>query len=152
MSAGTSRSTLGARLKQQRKTLGVSATATAEAAGISRVTLHRLERDEDSVALRALIATARVLGLQLSLASPTDATPAAQAQLPLDIRLQDYPQLRQLAWQVSDARHSLAPHEALALYTREWRHVDVDALTDGERMLLRALAKTFGQPVLDPRV
>ena len=146
------KSTLGTRLRQQRKMLGVSATATAEAAGISRVTLHRLERDEDSVALRALLATARVLGLHLSLESPTDAAPAAQAQLPVAIPLQDYPQLRQLAWQVSDARHSLAPHEALALYTREWRYVDVDALPDGELMLLRALAKAFGQPVLDPRV
>ena len=35
---------LGAQIRAQRKALGVSATVIAEAAGVSRVTLHRIEK------------------------------------------------------------------------------------------------------------
>ena len=35
---------LGAQIRARRKALGVSATAAAESAGMSRVTLHRIEK------------------------------------------------------------------------------------------------------------
>jgi DNA-binding XRE family transcriptional regulator len=44
---------LGMRLAQRRKTLRVSATVAAEAAGMSRVTLHRIENGEPSVTMTA---------------------------------------------------------------------------------------------------
>ena len=44
---------LGEQLRAQRKRLGVSATTAAEAAGMSRVTLHRIERGEPSVTMGA---------------------------------------------------------------------------------------------------
>ena len=37
---------LGARIRARRKSLGVNATAAAESAGMSRVTLHRIEKGE----------------------------------------------------------------------------------------------------------
>ena len=44
---------LGAQLRAQRKALKVNATVAAEAAGISRVTLHRIEKGEPSVTMGA---------------------------------------------------------------------------------------------------
>ncbi len=55
------------------------------------------------------------------------------------IRLTDCPQLQRLAWQ----RHGVAevtPTEALALYERNWRHVDLSAMEPRERTLVDALA------------
>lgn len=42
---------LGEKIRAQRKALKVNATATAQAAGMSRVTLHRIERGEPSVTM-----------------------------------------------------------------------------------------------------
>ena len=44
---------LGEQIRGQRTALRLSATVTAEAAGVSRVTLHRIEKGEPSVALGA---------------------------------------------------------------------------------------------------
>lgn len=145
---------LGATLRTRRKALGISTTAAAEAAQISRITWHRLEKGEDSVALRSFLAAARVLGLQPSLAeaAATAADPGPhlplQAWLPLHIPLQDYPQLRSLAWQVSDGAHTLSPREALGLYERNWRHLAIDQLQANEHALIAALRQTFGPQAL----
>ncbi|MBC7603974.1 MAG: helix-turn-helix domain-containing protein, partial [Ramlibacter sp.] len=40
--------TIGATLRARRKAMKVSAVAASEAAGISRVTLHRIEKGEPS--------------------------------------------------------------------------------------------------------
>ena len=44
---------LGAQLRARRKALRVSSTVAAEATGMSRVTLHRIEKGEPSVAAGA---------------------------------------------------------------------------------------------------
>ncbi len=59
---------LGAGIRARRKQLRVSATAAAEAAGLSRVTLHRIECGEPTVALGLVQRAAAALGLQLQLA------------------------------------------------------------------------------------
>lgn len=132
---------LGEHLRAARKRQGVSAVAAAEAAGISRVTLHRIERGEPSVAVGTWIAVASALGLTMELrnglASPD--TP----QVPEQIRLADYPQLRQLAWQLEGVE-ALAPREALEMYERNWRHVDKAALSDKELALIDALSRSLG--------
>lgn len=46
---------LGARIRAQRKALRVSATALAEAAGMSRVSVHRIEQGEPSVTIGAYL-------------------------------------------------------------------------------------------------
>jgi DNA-binding XRE family transcriptional regulator len=45
---------IGGRIRRRRQQLGVSALATAAAAGISRVTLHRIETGAASVTVGAL--------------------------------------------------------------------------------------------------
>ncbi len=140
---------LGQTLRAARQALGISMTAAAEAAQISRVTWHRLEKGEPTVALGLMLAAARVLELDLHLqpfqASTGGAADAlAGKSLPLQIRLEDYPQLRQLAWQVGDGRQTLTPREALGLYERNWRHVQAELLEPREQALLDGLREVFG--------
>lgn len=137
--------TLGAAIRAHRKRLRVTATATAEAAGISRVTLHRIERGERSVAMGAYAAVASVLGLSLQLHDPLASSAGSEADGPLpdSIPLADYPQLQALAWQLNRAT-ALTPREALDLYERNWRHVDTAAMGPHERALLNRLVRTLG--------
>jgi transcriptional regulator with XRE-family HTH domain len=137
---------LGQRLRARRKALGVNATTAAEAAGMSRVTLHRIERGEPSVTMGAYLSAAAVLGLAFDLLDPH--TPGSKAEdeppvLPASIVLADYPQLKRLAWQLHDATE-LTPKEALDLYERNWRHVDPHAMDPRERALVKALARELG--------
>ena len=137
----TSLTALGERLRRERKRQKVTAVAASEAAHISRVTLHRIERGEPGVAIGAWIAAADALGLAFDLA---DTKPAPRrVALPNPIRLADYAQLKKLGWQLrKDAE--LTPEEALDLYERNWRHVDVDRLAGKELSLIRALSTRIG--------
>lgn len=60
----------------------------------------------------------------------------------------DYPQLKQLAWQVLGTVE-LTPAEMLSIYERNWRHVDVQALAPRERHLVDALRMALGVPLGD---
>lgn len=138
---------LGRALRARRKALGISMAAAAEAAQISRVTWHRLEKGEPTVALGSWLAAARVLDMDLRLqATDTAASAAAcplDAGLPLRIRLDDYPQLRRLAWQVGDSAEAVLPREALGLYQRNWRHLQPELLEPRERSLIDALRQVY---------
>ena len=136
--------TLGLRIRDHRKALCISATDAAEAAGMSRVTLHRIERGEPSVAMAAYFSATAALGLELQVVSPPQRTrggradPIAPAELPVAIRLADYPQLERLAWQQHGVVE-VSPAEALSLYERNWRHVDLLAMDPREHALVKAL-------------
>jgi transcriptional regulator with XRE-family HTH domain len=134
--------TLGEQLRARRKQLGIAAASAAEAAGLSRVTLHRIERGEPGVTLGAWAGVAEALGLQLALVDPQAPVPAPA--LPARIRLADHPQLRKLAWQLHGVEE-LTPQEALSLYERNWRHVDQGALQPQERALIDLLGATLGK-------
>jgi transcriptional regulator with XRE-family HTH domain len=133
---------LGEQLRAAREQQKVSAVAAAEAAGVSRVTLHRIERGEPSVAMGAWIAVATTLGATLGLLHPHAAAKTSLA-LPERIRLDDYPQLRKLAWQLPGVQE-LSPKEALDLYERNWRHVDRASLSPAESSLIEALSQALG--------
>jgi transcriptional regulator with XRE-family HTH domain len=136
---------LGARLRAHRKALRVNATTTAEAAGISRVTLHRIEHGEQSVTMGAYAAAIAALGLDLALVDPRANDTPPKKPLPKRIKLADYAELRRLAWQRADAeRATVTPKEALALYERNWRHVDRAAMSHVERELVQRLVDTLG--------
>jgi transcriptional regulator with XRE-family HTH domain len=135
---------LGRKIRAQRKTLGVNATATAEAAGISRVTLHRLERGEPTVNMGAYASVMLALGLNLAIGTRVDETHAGF--IPVRIHLDDYPQLKKLAWQIK-ADTDLTPTEALGIYERNWRHLDHLALSPSERQLIDALRLGLGKGV-----
>lgn len=137
---------LGAAIRGRRKALGVSATVTAEAAGMSRTTLHRIERGEVSVAMGAYMSVVAALGLELEVFDPEARRAAAKTAspaVPPKIQLADYPQLAALAWQLHGVTE-LSPPEALELYERNWRHVDHDAMDPAERALVTALVNQLG--------
>lgn len=133
---------LGAHIRAQRKALHLSATATAEAAGLSRVTLHRIEKGAPSVAMGAWCSVMGALGMALQAHSATaEAHPQASDRsgwIPARVALSDYPQLRALAWQVHGT-DTLTPVEALGIYERNARHLDLQAMTSEEQALLHAL-------------
>ncbi|MFV0493828.1 helix-turn-helix domain-containing protein [Mycobacterium sp.] len=58
---------IGEELRGRRKELRISAATAAEAAGVSRVTLHRIESGTPSVTVGAYMNAAAALGLQLEL-------------------------------------------------------------------------------------
>lgn len=141
---------LGAQLRAHRKGLRVSATATAEAAGLSRVTLHRIEKGEPSVAMGAWVQVVSVLGLRLTAAASSNdspPSPSTEGWIPVRIPLADFPQLKALAWQVHGT-NTLTPVEALDIYERNARHLDTNALTARERALWQALQAGFGRSQL----
>jgi transcriptional regulator with XRE-family HTH domain len=137
---------VGRKVKARRKELGISAVAAAEAAGISRVTLHRVEKGEPSVTAGAYVAASAALGLHLDVISDATGQAAAEADrkgwIPARVRAADYPVLRQLAWQVHGASE-LTPREALGIYERNWRHVDVNKLSQREQDLIDGLRQAF---------
>lgn len=134
---------LGTRIRARRKSLRVSATTAAEAAGMSRVTLHRIESGEPSVTMGAYANAMAVLGLTLDVVLPAQPKPEVQAA-PGKIRLADYPQLRRIGWQLPDGAE-LTPEEALNLYERNWRHVDRAGMDARENELLEALIRGPGK-------
>ncbi len=136
---------LGEQLRAQRKHLGVSATTAAEAAGMSRVTLHRIERGEPSVTMGAYLNAAAALGLALGVVEPQPPPPGRgqAASAPKRIRLADYPQLARLAWQ-HQGTSDVTPAEALSLYERNWRHIEQGALAPHERALIQQLVASLG--------
>lgn len=87
-----------------------------------------------------------VLGLEVAV-SPREARPPGERRdrpnwLPARLRVDDYPRLRELAWQVP-AGAELTPREALDIYERNARHLDPAGLTTEERDLVDALRLAF---------
>lgn len=140
---------LGQQIRAHRKALRVSATTAAQAASMSRVTLHRIESGEPSVTMGAYLNVMAALGLDFDIVTPAIATADKSEQdrsgwIPARIRLTDYPQLKQLAWQIQGT-DALTPREALDIYERNWRHLDLDAMEPRERQLVDALRLALGE-------
>lgn len=76
---------LGDQIRERRKHLKLSATAAAEAAGMSRVTWHRLERGEPSVTMGAYLNALVALGLELQAADPSAAAAAPTADAAVEL-------------------------------------------------------------------
>lgn len=140
---------IGSQIRAQRKLLRISATVAAEAAGMSRITLHRIENGEPSVTIGAYLNAMAALGMAFGVISPVApvapvADEARRGWLPARVRLADYPQLKQLAWQVQGT-DELTPQEALGIYERNWRHLALSALTPQEQDLIDTLRRVFGE-------
>lgn len=142
---------LGQQIRAHRKALRISATTAAEAAGMSRVTLHRIEKGEPAVTMGAYVNVMAALGLNFGLVESAETSVSPQTVnregwLPARIYLKVYPQLRRLAWQVQGVEE-LSPVEAWDIYERNRRHLDEEALIVEERQLLDALRLAFGSGV-----
>ncbi len=141
--------TMGQQIRAYRKALRINATAAAEAAGMSRVTWHRIEQGEPSVTMGAYVNALNALGLDFAIVGTAGADSGAAVQrrkgwIPARIRITDYPQLKELAWHVHGT-DELTPREALGIYERNERHLDLKAMDPGERDLLEALRIALGQ-------
>jgi len=136
-------SVLGGRIRAQRKKLKLSATVAAEAAGMSRITWHRIEKGEPAVTMGAWFNAVTVLGLILDIPGTESAEADRQGWIPARIHLADYPELKKLAWHVHGVS-DLSAREALDIYERNQRHLDPDAMTPEETRLLNALRIAFG--------
>ncbi|MFY8107257.1 MAG: hypothetical protein ACOVKO_10095 [Elstera sp.] len=66
----------------------------------------------------------------------------------MQVRIADYPELRKLCWN-RPPEAVLDGADALALYERNWRHVDPEALEANERALIQSLATRYGGGVLN---
>ena len=135
---------LAQQIRAKRKVLGVNATALAEAAGISRVTLHRIERGEPTVSIGAYMDVLVALGMSLDAEHPAAINLAEY--IPIRIKVEKYPQLKKLAWQVK-AGAELTPMEAYGIYERNARHINQEALEIEERQLIDALSVGLGEVV-----
>jgi len=137
---------IGEQIRQQRKFFKISAIAASEAAGISRVTLHRIEKGEPSVSMGAYCSVMSALDLMLG--AVTKESLATQKKvdrtgwIPAAIRLVDYPQLKALSWHIQGLDH-LSPRDANSIYERNQRFLEHDKLEDGERQLIDALKVAF---------
>ena len=136
---------LGRQIRAQRKALKVSAVGASEAAGVSRMTLNRIERGEASVTMGAYLNVILALGLELSLEGFIDSS-NSDDKLTVDskIRISDYPQLKKLAWQLEKSTQ-LSPQEVLNIYERNWRHIDFKKMKAEERKLLQQILSLFGK-------
>ena len=135
---------LGQKILLQRKSLKVSADSTALASGISRITLHRIEKGEPSVSMGAYISVIEALGLHLDL-SKKDLQKYSKTENDLNlsqIAIKDYPQLKQICWQLSDDA-TLTAVEAKSTYERNERHINFDGFSDKEKNLIKQLEVYF---------
>jgi len=110
---------------------------------MSRVTLHRIEKGEPAVTMGAYLNAIAALGLRMGLLGLPDSNEATsptpeQDWIPARVRLDDYPQLRQLAWHVQGT-DAVSPLQAWQIYERNWRHLDEQAIAPAEQRLIDAL-------------
>ena len=144
---------LGAQITARRKVLRVRAQSCAGAANISRVTLHRIEKGEPSVNMGAYLQVCEALGLHLALLPlGLQETPENHPNLSEDpdmphIRIKDYPQLKALSWQLNEEEY-LTDAQAMSIYERNKRFLDLDHIDDRERALMQRLVKNNGMEQL----
>ena len=137
---------IGQLIRQHRKSFKITANAAAETAGISRVTLHRIEKGEPTVSMGAYLNVISALDLSLPLSAKTDIESTANAdsvgKLPVRLSLSDYPQLKELAWHVRGV-DELSLVEAHSIYERNKRFLDSENLSDSEQALIELLGVAF---------
>ena len=136
--------TIGQKLHLRRKSLKVSAESVAIAAGISRITLHRIEKGEPGVSMGAFVSVIEALGLQFIVSSKDLEKPALNIpEIDLSkISIKEYPQLKQLAWQLHDDA-VLTAVEAKNMYERNEKHIYFDLISEKERELIKLLGVEF---------
>ena len=156
---------LGERLRHARLRRKLTAQAVASRANVSRVTVHRAEHGGPAIAIGTLIKIMGVLDLASDVAllarddrlghllqddqlRPRRTSGLAKFDAPRLIRLERYPQLRQIAWHLGSEVTALGPQEAFDLYERNWRHVDRQAMPANEAALLKRLTASVGKGVL----
>ncbi|MEO6103576.1 MAG: helix-turn-helix transcriptional regulator [Pseudoxanthomonas sp.] len=125
---------LGLKLRDARQRAHLTQAQLAERVGMPRQKLIQLEQGKPGVAVGAYAAVVAALGLEVTLE-------------PARLRLADYPQLRQIAWN-RPQEDRILERDALALYERNWRLIDRDRMPPHERALLERLVEQYGAGIL----
>lgn len=136
---------VGERIRSARRAQGVSATVAAMAAGVSRVTWHRLEAGSPSVAAGSYARALEALGIADEVTPGPQREPAT-GKIPTRIRVGDWPQLAALSWSLQPST-LLTPTQALAIYERNIRHLDESVLSAEERALIDVLREGLADHV-----
>lgn len=139
---------MGEQIRSERKLQGLSAQSLADSIGVSRISIHRLEKGEPSLTIAVYLSAAEALGLNLNLQKPHSvrAIPFITNSDKADetIKLANYPQLKQLAWHIQ-GQTDISQEEALNLYERNWRFVEPSNLEPEEAALIHKLSQTVGK-------
>ena len=140
---------IGQLIRQHRRSFKITANAAAQTAGISRVTLHRIEKGEPTVSMGAYLNVVSALDLNLHLSAKGDKDDKGYevngddvGKLPVRLSFSDYPQLKELAWHVQGV-DELSLVEAYSIYERNKRFLDVENLSDSEQELIELLGVAF---------
>ena len=146
---------IGQLIRQHRRSFKITANAAAQTAGISRVTLHRIEKGEPTVSMGAYLNVVSALDLNLHLSAKGDKADKDDkddkgyevngddvGKLPVRLSFSDYPQLKELAWHVQGV-DELSLVEAYSIYERNKRFLDVENLSDSEQELIELLGVAF---------
>lgn len=143
---------IGQLIRQHRRSFKITANAAAQTAGISRVTLHRIEKGEPTVSMGAYLNVVSALDLNLHLSAKGDKGDKDDkgyevngddvGKLPVRLSFSDYPQLKELAWHVQGV-DELSLVEAHSIYERNKRFLDVENLSDSEQELIELLGVAF---------
>ena len=140
---------IGQLIRQHRRSFKITANAAAQTAGISRVTLHRIEKGESTVSMGAYLNVVSALDLNLHLSAKGDKDDKGYevngddvGKLPVRLSFSDYPQLKELAWHVQGV-DELSLVEAHSIYERNKRFLDVENLSDSEQELIELLGVAF---------
>jgi len=137
---------IGQLIRQHRKSFKITANAAAQTAGISRVTLHRIEKGEPTVSMGAYLNVVSALDLTLHLSAKEskgyEVNGGDVGKLPVRLSFSDYPQLRELAWHVQGV-DELSLFEAHSIYERNKRFLDIENLSDTEQELIGLLGVAF---------
>jgi DNA-binding XRE family transcriptional regulator len=137
---------VGQLLRQHRKLFKITANATGETPGISRVTVHRIEKGDPTVSMGAYLNVISALDLKFHLSKKDDAACDSNrgrlGQFPVRILLDDCPQLKEFAWHVQGVVE-LSPVEVHSVYERNKRFLDRENLSDSEQELIELLGLVF---------
>jgi hypothetical protein len=106
--------------------------------------LHRIEKGEPGVSMGAFVSVIEALGLQFIVSSKDlDKTDVSMPEINLSkISIKEYPQLKQLAWQLHDDA-VLTAVEAKNMYERNEKHIYFDLISEKERELIKLLGVEF---------
>ena len=141
---------IGQLIRARRKSFKITATAASQSAGISRVTLHRIEKGESSVSMGSYLSVLGVLDMTFAVLETENTVTELQANkngwVPARIYLADYPQLKELAWHIQGV-DELSAAEAHEVYERNERFLDKRKLCDAEKELILSLKAAFEGPM-----
>jgi transcriptional regulator with XRE-family HTH domain len=138
----------GQRILLQRKFLKVAAESVALAAGISRVTLHRIEKGDPGVSIGAYVSTLQALGMQMTISSKLEVGSNSHSINLSKIAIDEYPELKKISWQLKDGV-TLTALEAKNMYERNEKFISFDALCEHEKQLIEHLGVQFKRGLSD---